>query len=217
MNKPIVGSTNLGAILSALASMTEADLDGPRFVKIEPRKGQSVEEAVAEYQAKHRETCAGCAAEYKAQAELAEKEAAKAMNKAAQPAPTGYTEDGSAIKPDAPTQQGPAGIVIADIGGGRFVVQAPVNGALEVNAELFATPLAAEVPPLRIPIGFMAFAMKNDVMTPVVGSFNVNSAVVHANLARFNELDMLKTLREMAGALGQSLSSMAEVRPVYAD
>lgn len=69
--------------------------------------------------------------------------------------------------------------------------------------------------PARTPIGYMAFAMKNNVMTPISGSFNVDRAGVEAKLQAFHQIPAMQAMLALSELMGQKLTP--EIRPVFGE
>lgn len=80
------------AAASPIAELLSTLLGGVNFIKLELKPGQSMEDAIAEYEAaEHRKECAKCAAEYEAgMKEKVKKEADLGATKAKAQEPIGY-------------------------------------------------------------------------------------------------------------------------------
>lgn len=72
-----------GALIAALMASLAGGNGTPRLIRIEPREGESIEDAIARHEAEHRETCQGCAEAYELEQFEAKKKAHESIEKAA--------------------------------------------------------------------------------------------------------------------------------------
>jgi multidrug efflux pump subunit AcrA (membrane-fusion protein) len=211
-------------ILSLLAALTGADVKTVRFLNITPKEGQSIEDAVAEAEAEHRKTCEGCAAAYAEAEQEALDRASKAKSSGIVEAMEARKQAEGATAGERIPAAGAAAVVVGRVSlllgatestADKFIIQVPPGSSVTVGTDLFDTQAAAEEPK-RTPIGWMAFAMKGDKMTPILQSFSTDRSVVEKQLAQFDALPEMVMMQRLAKFIGHS-SIGAEIRPVFGE
>ena len=159
MNKPRIPA-ELSAMLAALLSG-----DGT-FIQIDPNSKLSIDEQIAEAEAKHRETCAGCRADY----ELAQKEKAKAEDL-----------DKCAAASEPTKAEIDAAVVAAKL------AQANMKKPHELNKEEFLAERAAKA---REVLGYMVFVGDD----PIGPSFNKSEEKLEQHMEKFMDDPLNKVL-----------------------
>lgn len=193
-------------LLSALMSIS-ADAT---MLKVEPREGESLEDAIARTEAEHRAECAECRAEHEArQAQASNGEAKTAsqdMAKGTDPSLVGEMREKLYAKHKDELN-------LLDKKHAEERAQLSKNLGADTRqasaSSAFSAPYGEQ--PKRNPLGYMAFAMNGDKMEPISGSFDADREHVEKKLAEFNNAPSIKLL------IAVGIMTPAEVRPVFAD
>lgn len=189
-----------------------------QMVHIALGEGQSMEEAIAEFQAAHRAECPGCAAEYEAEQNEEAHDAMRAQLKAK------HVDERQALQKQHAAERGAEAAdmnpnMAAPYGEPHALIRAARDDAkreFEAKEKAYQVDLKSQQSE-RKPIGYMVFAMKDGKMTPVRGSFETDREVVTKKLAAFNILPQIEMLADLAKVLGRDLMEAHEIRPVYGD